>query len=151
PTPRASARKRALSGRVAGWREDVRLFRRLFRYARPYRLLLILSWAGTLGYAISGALLAYMVKPIFDDVLIRSIDVGRVAFTIVALYIIKGLCSYFSTTLVGAAGQRAVTDLRNALYEHVLKQSFTFLSRNSTGSLMSHITTDVEKIQSAVS
>jgi subfamily B ATP-binding cassette protein MsbA len=47
-------------------------------------------------------------------------------------------------------GQRAVTDLRNALYEHVLGQSFSFLSNHTTGSLMSHITTDVEKIQSAV-
>ena len=52
---------------------------------------------------------------------------------------------------MAAAGQRAVTDLRNALYDHVLNQSFTFLRRNTTGSLMSHITTDVEKIQTAVS
>jgi subfamily B ATP-binding cassette protein MsbA len=44
-----------------------------------------------------------------------------------------------------------VSDLRNALYEHVLNQDFTFLSRHSTGSLTSHITTDVERIQSAVS
>ena len=50
-----------------------------------------------------------------------------------------------------SVGQRAVTDLRNALYEHVLNQSFTFLGRHTTGSLMSHITTDVEKIQNAVS
>ena len=92
-----------------------------------------------------------MVEPIFDDVLIRSLNVGPVALTILALYVVKGVCSYLSTTLVAAAGQRAVTDLRNALYEHVLNQSFTFLSRNSTGSLMSHITTDVEKIQNAVS
>jgi subfamily B ATP-binding cassette protein MsbA len=49
------------------------------------------------------------------------------------------------------AGQRAVTDLRDALYEHVLKQSFSFLTRNSTGELMSHVTTDVERIQNAVS
>jgi len=123
PARRASARKRGALAGTAGWREDLHLFQRLFQYARPYRMLLIFSWAGTLGYAVSGALLAYMVKPIFDDVLIRSIDVSRVAFTIVALYVIKGLCSYFSTTLVASAGQRAVTDLRNGLYEHVLKQS----------------------------
>jgi subfamily B ATP-binding cassette protein MsbA len=60
------------------------------------------------------------------------------------------MCSYLSTTLVASVGQRAVTDLRNALYEHVLGQSFSFLSNHTTGSLMSHITTDVEKIQSAV-
>jgi ATP-binding cassette, subfamily B, bacterial MsbA len=78
-------------------------------------------------------------------------DVGKVALTILVLYVIKGTCSYFSTTLVASAGQRAVTDLRNALYEHILNQSFRFLSRSSTGALMSHITTDVEKIQTAVS
>ena len=44
-----------------------------------------------------------------------------------------------------------MTDLRNRLYEHILNQSFAFLGRSTTGSLMSHITTDVEKIQAAVS
>jgi subfamily B ATP-binding cassette protein MsbA len=92
-----------------------------------------------------------MVEPIFDDVLIRTLNVMPVAITILALYLVKGVCAYFSTTLVADAGQRAVTDLRNRLYEHVLSQSFTFLSRSTTGSLMSHITTDVEKIQNAVS
>jgi subfamily B ATP-binding cassette protein MsbA len=132
-----------------------RLFRRLFSYTRPYRGRLLLSWLVTAGYAAAGALLAYMVRPIFDDVLIKSMaapaNVGRVAAIILALYLVKGLCAYVSTTLVASVGQRAVTDLRNALYEHVLRQSVTFLSRRSTGSLMSHITTDVEKIQSAVS
>jgi subfamily B ATP-binding cassette protein MsbA len=92
-----------------------------------------------------------MVEPIFDKVLIQSINVGQVALTIILLYFLKGLCSYLSTTLVADAGQRAVTDLRVQLYDHVLNQSFSFLGRNSTGSLMSHITTDVERIQHAVS
>jgi len=142
---------RRIQGRSQEWRGDARLFKRLFTYARPYRGWLLVSWLATFGYAAAGALLAYMVKPIFDRVLIRSVDVGQVAAIIVLLYVVKGFCSYLSTTLVASVGQRAVTDLRNALYEHVLNQSFTFLSRNSTGSLMSHITTDVEKIQNAVS
>jgi ATP-binding cassette, subfamily B, bacterial MsbA len=126
-------------------------FRRLFAYTRPYRGRLLLSWVATAGYAAAGALLVTTVKPIFDKVLILQTDVGKVALTILVLYVIKGTCSYFSTTLVASAGQRAVTDLRNALYEHILNQSFRFLSRSSTGALMSHITTDVEKIQNAVS
>ncbi len=131
-------------------REDGRQFRRLFAYTRPYRSLLVIAWLATAGYAAAGAGLAHMVEPIFDDVLIRSLNVAPVAITIVLLYLVKGVCAYLSTTLVASVGQRAVTDLRNALYKHVLNQSFTFLSRNSTGSLMSHITTDVERIQSAV-
>ncbi len=133
------------------WRADGRQLRRLFGYTAPYRARLVVSWLATLGYAAAGALLAYTVKPIFDHVLIKGVDVGLISFLIVVLYFVKGACSYLSTTLVDSVGQRAVTDLRNALYGHVLNQSFTFLSRNTTGSLMSHITTDVEKIQSAVS
>jgi ATP-binding cassette, subfamily B, bacterial MsbA len=132
-------------------RTEVRQFRRLFRYSRPYRVMLVASWLATAGYAGAGAGIVHMVEPIFDDVLIKSVNFGPVALTLMALYVIKGLCSFLSTTLVAAAGQRAVTDLRNDLYRHVLNQSFTFLSRHSTGSLMSHVTTDVEKIQNAVS
>jgi subfamily B ATP-binding cassette protein MsbA len=130
---------------------DVRRVRRLFSFTRPYRGLLAMSWLATAGYAAAGAGLVHMVEPIFDDVLINSVNVVPVAVTILALYAIKGLCAFLSTTLVAAAGQRAVTDLRNGLYTHVLNQSFTFLGGHSTGTLMSHITTDVEKIQSAVS
>jgi len=135
----------------AEFRNDARQFRRLFVYTRPYRSLLIIAWLATTGYAAAGAGLAHMVQPIFDDVLIRNLNVVPVAITIVLLYVVKGVCSYLSTTLVSSVGQRAVTDLRNALYKHVLNQSFTFLGRTSTGSLMSHITTDVERIQAAVS
>jgi ATP-binding cassette, subfamily B, bacterial MsbA len=132
-------------------REDLLQFRRLFAFTRPYRALLFASWIATAGYAAASAGLVHMVEPIFDDVLIRNLRVVPVAMTILALYLVKGMCSYLSTTLVANAGQRAVTDLRNRLYEHVLNQSFAFLRRNSTGSMMSHITTDVEKIQNAVS
>jgi subfamily B ATP-binding cassette protein MsbA len=144
-----------LSHTLRSARESLRLeavlFRRLFSYTRPYRGRLVVSWVATAGYAAAGAGLVYLIKPIFDEALIAGVNVGRLCLAIVVLYAVKGLSSYFATTLVAAAGQHAVTDLRNALYQHVLGQSFAFLGRSSTGTLMSHITTDVEKIQSAVS
>jgi subfamily B ATP-binding cassette protein MsbA len=142
---------RRVGGAVGEGRRDLGRLARLFGYTKPYRALLILSWLATAGYAAAGAGLAHMVEPIFDRVLIENVQVWSVSATILALYALKGLCAFLSTTMVAAAGQRAVTDLRNDLYEHVLSQSFAFLNRNSTGSLMSHITTDVEKIQHAVS
>ena len=136
---------------VHGARQEMALFRRLFSYTRPYRGRLALSWLATAGYAASGALLVSQVKPIFDDALIQGLNVGRLSAIILFLYVVKGTCSYLSSTLVADAGQHAVTDLRNGLYEHLLRQSFSFLGRSTTGSLMSHITTDVERIQAAVS
>jgi subfamily B ATP-binding cassette protein MsbA len=157
--PRAARSRPSKSSALAQWlttagadlRDDFGQYRRLFSFTRPYRALLFASWIATAGYAAASAGLVHMVEPIFDDVLIRTLNVWPVALTILVLYLLKGTCSYLSTTLVADAGQRAVTDLRNRLYGHVLNQSFAFLRRNSTGSMMSHITTDVEKIQNAVS
>ena len=132
-------------------RLEARLFGRLFAYTRPYRGRLVASWIATVGYAAAGALIVSQVKPIFDEALIQGLNVGRLSLTILVLYVVKGASSYVSTTLVADAGQRAVSDLRNALYQHILNQSFAFLGRRTTGSLMSHVTTDVEKIQAAVS
>jgi subfamily B ATP-binding cassette protein MsbA len=104
-----------------------------------------------LGYGAASAGLAYLIKPIFDEVLIRQVNLGLVGSLIVALYAVKGLFSYFATYLMSWVGQRAVMDLRNRLYRHVIQQSVGFFKRMSTGTLTSHITNDVEKIQQAVS
>jgi len=102
-------------------------------------------------YGAASAGLAYLIKPVFDDVLIQHVNLGLVGSLIVVLYAVKGLFSYFATYLMSWVGQRAVMDLRNRLYQHVIRQSVGFFKRKSTGTLISHITNDVEKIQQAVS
>jgi subfamily B ATP-binding cassette protein MsbA len=102
-------------------------------------------------FGAASAGLAYLIKPVFDDVLIQQVNLGLVGSLIVILYAVKGLCSYFATYLMSWVGQRAVMDLRNRLYRHVIRQSVGFFKRQSTGTLIAHITNDVEKIQQAVS
>jgi subfamily B ATP-binding cassette protein MsbA len=102
-------------------------------------------------YGAASAGLAYLIKPVFDDVLIQHVNLGLIGSLIVILYAVKGLFSYFATYLMSWVGQRAVMDLRNRLYQHVIRQSVGFFKRKSTGTLISHITNDVEKIQQAVS
>ena len=125
--------------------------RRLLRQARPYRGRFVVACLAMIGFAISSAGLAYLIKPIFDDVLIQQVNLEQVALAIIVLYVAKGLFSYVSTYLMSYVGQRTVMDLRNGLYRHMLRQSVDFFSAKPTGTLMSHITTDVEKIQQSVS
>ncbi len=145
-SPSQSRVPRSLRGTASG----LRTYRRLFAYTRPYRGRLLTAWVATAVFAGAGALLAYTVKPIFDEVLILGLNTTRIALTIMVLYAVKGVASYLASTLIASVGQRAVTDMRNQLYEHVLGQSFTFFKKHSTGSLMSHFTTDVERLQHAV-
>ena len=74
-----------------------------------------------------------------------------VAFALVATTILKGIFDYVGTYLVNYAGFGMVTDLRDDLYNTILRRSSAFFSRHTTGTLISTIVNDIEKVQSAMS
>ena len=70
-----------------------------------------------------------------------------VAVALVGTALIKGACDYIGTYLVNHAGFGLITDLRNRLYDTILRRSISFFSRYSTGTLVSTVVNDVEKVQ----
>jgi subfamily B ATP-binding cassette protein MsbA len=152
---------------------------RLLRYVRRYipQLLLSLPLAAGVGAADGFRLL--LIGPILDRVLRPDAGSHRivlarlpgtqytlylqqfvpehfknawtmVAFALVAATLIKGICDYASTYLVFYAGFGLITDLRNDLYSAILRRSAGFFARFSTGTLISTIVNDVERIQVAM-
>ncbi|MGA2538000.1 MAG: ABC transporter ATP-binding protein [Terracidiphilus sp.] len=74
-----------------------------------------------------------------------------VAFALIASTVLKGLCDYLGTYLVNYAGFGLITDLRNHLYEATLRRSSSFFHKHATGTILSTLINDVEKVQVAVS
>ena len=74
-----------------------------------------------------------------------------VAFAIIGVFLIKGVCDYLGNYLINYAGFSAVTDLRNAVFDKVSAQGAEFFEAHSTGQLMSSIMNDIDKIQVATS
>src|ERR1035441_6304800 len=74
-----------------------------------------------------------------------------VAFALIASTIVKGLCDYLGTYLVNYAGFGMITDLRNHLYETTLRRSSSFFHKHATGTILSTLINDVDKVQTAVS
>ncbi len=74
-----------------------------------------------------------------------------VAFALVAATVLKGICDYAGTYLVNFAGFGMITDLRNDLYDSILQRSAAFFHRHTTGTLVSTIVNDVERVQYAMS
>ena len=126
-------------------------FLRLLEFARPYRGRLAGAIVAMVVYGIASAGIAYLIKPIFDEVLPTGRSLGLVASLILGLYLCKGVGAYLSAYLMTGVGQRVVRDLRNVLFRHILRQSAAFFSSQTTGRLMSRITNDVAQIQNAVS
>ena len=153
---------------------------RLLHYVRPYWLQLIVSVLLMAVVGLLEAFRILLVKPIFDRALAptphgRGIDLMRIPFTnhvislqefvparfqndwtmvayaLVATTLIKGVCDYLGTYLVNYAGFGMITDLRNDLYNAIMRRSVAFFGQHSTGSLLSTIINDIERIQFAMS
>jgi len=127
------------------------LLRRLFEYTRPYRGRLVLAFVAMAVYAAGDLGQAALIRPIVDKTLRFGTDLTLMAWTIVGIFVLKGLGSYVSSYLMVGVGQRVVMDIRNALYGHILGQSAAFFAQRGHGQLMSRISNDVLQVQQAVS
>jgi ATP-binding cassette, subfamily B, bacterial MsbA len=157
----------------------MRQLTRLVRYVAPYwwQLLSSVILMGAVG--LLDAFRVLLIGPIFDRVLnpqsqarIQLFQLpysGRavylqqfvpshfqnpwtvVAFALVAATILKGICDYVGTYLVNYAGFGLITDLRNDLYDAMLRRSAAFFQKHTTGTLLSTIINDVERVQYAMS
>jgi ATP-binding cassette, subfamily B, bacterial MsbA len=74
-----------------------------------------------------------------------------VAYALVASTVLKGVFDYTGTYLVNHAGFGMITNLRNDLYNSVLRRSAAFFTKHTTGTLISTIINDIEKVQFAMS
>ncbi len=74
-----------------------------------------------------------------------------VAYALVASTVLKGIFDYTGTYLVNHAGFGMITNLRNDLYNSVLRRSAAFFQTHATGTLISTIINDIERVQFAMS
>jgi len=125
-------------------------FLRLLRYARPHAGLIAGAVVAMVVYGAASAALAWLIKPIVDEVLPSQDRLGFVVTALLIAYFFKGLGAYFSSYLMDDIGQRVVLAIRNQLFRHLLDQSAAFFARRTTGQLLSRINNDVGQVQRAV-
>ncbi len=126
-------------------------FLRLLRYATPHKTVMAGAAVAMVVYGASSAALAYLIKPIIDDVLTTRGKLASITTALLIVYLLKGLGSYFSSYLMEGLGHRVVMVVRNQLFRHMLDQSAAFFARRTAGQLLSRINNDVGLVQRAVS
>jgi subfamily B ATP-binding cassette protein MsbA len=158
----------------------MRQLTRLLRYLAPYSWQFIPSVVLLAGVGFLDAFRVLLVGPVLDRVLNPSSGSDNislftiphtqhtiylqqfvpshlhnawtvVAFAFVASTILKGIFDYAGTYLVNYAGYGLITDLRNSLYNSVLRRSAAFFQKHTTGTLVSTIVSDIERVQFAMS
>lgn len=139
-------------GEAADTKIDRRTLRRAWRFARPYRRLLIAYLATIAGSAFVAVLPPLVFKALIDEA-IPSKDFRQVnLLVLVAVGLALGETAMrLGNRWFGARiGEGLIYDLRMALYDHVQRMPIAFFTRTQTGSLMSRMSSDVIGAQGTV-
>jgi len=75
----------------------------------------------------------------------------RIALTLVGLFAVQGLASFAQTYLLSSTGERVVAQLRQDLFEHLVRLSPAFFAERRTGELVSRLSADIGTVQGLVS
>lgn len=132
---------------------DSQLYRLLLERVKPYWVRLAFAMALMLIVAATNGALAFIVKNIVNDILVKPdpMMMYLVPIGIVVIYIFKGTAGYGQNVIMQWVGQRIITQYRIDLYAHLQRLSMGYFDRTPTGELMSRITNDVNMIQGSVS
>ena len=73
------------------------------------------------------------------------------AIAVVVVFLLRGICDYLGDYLTNFVGLSTVTDLRNQVFDKLLRHGAGFFAATSTGQLMSSVMNDIDRVQVACS
>ena len=128
---------------------DIKVFVRLFSWTRPYRLkrnllILIVIMRSLQIPALAWAIGAVINGPIANGNL-TGVLWGAAGFGLLAL--LTQVTMHFRQRYALELGEWVAYDLRNAIFEHLMKMPLSWYQRTRLGSIISRITSDLEALR----
>jgi ATP-binding cassette subfamily B protein len=142
-----------VAGRVGGRA----VIRRLLGYLRPYRRQLFVGMAAATAITVVSLVPPYLAGYLIDRVvrpaqegtlsLARAGAIAWLAVGAMALvYVVRQGAAVVRLRLMSILGEWVARDLRTELYEHLQRLSLSFFSRKRTGSLITRVSADTDRL-----
>src|SRR5713226_6719323 len=121
----------------------------LWELIRPRRGLLALGFLLMVINRVSGLVLPYSNRFLFNDVIGKHhFDLLKsLVLLVLVATAIQGITSFALTQLLSKAAQRLIADLRQKVQGHIGRLPVAFYDSNKAGTLVSRIMTDVEGVR----
>lgn len=124
------------------------VFKKFISYYKPYK---ILFWADMACALVLSAIdlafpkiLGYLTENLFNRSAAEIISALKfIAAALLVMYVIKFGCQYFITGWGHIMGARMESDMRQDLFDHYQRLSFSYYDKNNTGEMMSKIVNDL--------
>mgnify|MGYP001825096417 CR=1 FL=1 len=128
-----------------------RIYARLVGYAKPYWRMFALSIVGMLVYAATEPLFAAMMKPLLDGTFVdRDPEVVRaMPLILLGIFLVRGVSGFVNTYSLKWVGRRMVADLRQEMFDHLLRSPTRYFDAQGAGQILAKLTYNVENVASA--
>jgi ATP-binding cassette subfamily B multidrug efflux pump len=127
---------------------DSRLFKRLLKYLKPFRLLVIFSVILLFlnsGFSLLGP---YLTKIAIDKYIAKNdvAGLGKIILIFLTALVLGAGISWLQTYIMEWVGQKTMYNLRMQIFTHLQNLSLSFFDKNPVGRLMTRLTNDVETL-----
>jgi len=121
-------------------------------YLKNYKGKLALAIFGMILVSVSTSAVAYLVKPVMDKIFVEQ-NVKMLYILpifIVLAFVGKGVGAFLSSYYLTYIGEDVVRIIKNKMLRYIVGLDFDFHLNKHSGELISRITNDITKIQSAI-
>lgn len=127
---------------------DLRVARRLLRYLKPYRHLVVIALLLTVASNVLLSTQPYFTKVAVDDFIgQRSVDgIWLFALAFFSVFLFRFIFSYIQEIVLNRVGQRVMYDLRSEIFTKLQRQEVAYYDKYPVGRLMTRITSDVDAL-----
>ena len=137
--------------------ENAKTLTRLLSYLGPYKKELFLGTSGAVATTLVSLAPPYISGRLIDQV-VRPFQDGKLSFneastlgwimvgTLGVTYLLRELFIYIRLNKMSILGEKVAFDLRRELYAHLQTLSMDFFSRKQTGSIISRVSSDTDRI-----
>ncbi len=121
------------------------MYKRLLQYLKPHRRYFFGALLCMIVFGATDGVVPFLVKYILDEVFTKKNEqlLWILPAILMGFAVVRASCDFGQQFLMAAVGHRVTQDLRNHVNRHILALSPDFFVRNSSGELLSRVTSDV--------
>jgi ATP-binding cassette, subfamily B, bacterial MsbA len=127
------------------------IYRRLLGYVKPYWRMFSVSIVAMIAFAATEPLFAAMMQPLIDGSFVdRNEEIVRLMpFVLVVLFVFRGIAGFINNYCLSWVGRRVVADLRQEMFEHLLRAPTRYYDNQGSGHILAKLTYNVENVATA--
>jgi subfamily B ATP-binding cassette protein MsbA len=130
---------------------SLQLYLRLLRHVKPYWVPFGLAMVSLGVTAATEPIFPAILEPLLDGSFVKKQGamLAWLPLVVVALFVVRGTCSYVSDYLMGWVANKVILDLRTAMFANLVRLPTLYYDNHTSGRVISKFTYDVMQLAGA--